>query len=83
MHSVVLGLQRLAEEMGRISIFHALGSKMQLSKQVCLLLSLKSVALSSASCHGGCTEAKRLLKKQSLAERIFQSHVDAFCGDVS
>lgn len=45
MHSVVLGLQRLAEEMGRISIFHALGSKTQLSRQVCLLPSLKSLAL--------------------------------------
>lgn len=39
LHSVVLGLQCLAE-MGRISIFHALGSERQLNKQVCLLPSL-------------------------------------------
>lgn len=83
MHSVVLGLQSLAEEMGRISIFHALSSKTQLSKQVCLLPSLKSLALSSASCCGGCTEAKGLLKKQFLAERSFYTHADAFCRDVS
>lgn len=83
MHLVVPGLQCLAEEMGRISIFHALGSKTQLSKQVCLLPTLKSLALSSASCRGGCTEAKRFLKKQSLAERSFQTHVDALYRDVS
>lgn len=82
MHSVVLGLQCLAE-MGRISIFHAHGSERQLSKQVCLFPSLNPYHLSSVSCCGGCTEAKILLQKQSLAERSSKTPVDAFCRDVS
>lgn len=80
MHSVVLGLQCLAEEMGRISIFHALGCKTQLKKQVCLLPSFKSLALVLCELPWRLYRGKKIAQK---AERSFQTHVDAFCRDVS